>query len=200
MFEHGSLEIKKGEFAAIEGISGIGKSTLFKLLLSVYKPNEGDIYIDAEDGRYVVDKSMRKLFSYVPQGNFLMSGTLRENIAFVAPDATEEEIMEAARIACADEFISELPDGLDSTLAERGAGLSEGQVQRIAIARAILTGAPVLLLDEATSALDEATEERLLKNLRELRNVTCIIISHKKAAESICDRIVTIEDKKIVVK
>ena len=140
------------------------------------------------------------MFSYVPQGNFLLSGTLRENIAFVAPDATEEDIMRAAKIACADDFIAELPKGLDSVIAERGAGLSEGQVQRIAIARAILTGAPILLLDESTSALDEDTEARLLRNLREMQDVTCMIISHKKAAEQICDRIVTIADKQIVAR
>ena len=168
-------------------------------MLSVYSPDEGEIYIDADE-KLIVDKSLRKLFSYVPQGNFLLSGTLRENIAFVAPDATEEDIMRAARIACADDFIGELPHGLDSKIAERGAGLSEGQVQRVAIARAILSGSPVILLDEATSALDEDTEARLLKNLRELQNVTCIIISHKKAAEQICDKIVTIRDKQIINK
>ena len=199
VLERADLTVNKGEFIAIEGISGISKSTLFKLLLSVYAPDEGEIYIDAVE-KLIVDKSLRKLFSYVPQGNFLLSGTLRENIAFVAPEATDEDIMRAARIACADEFISELPQGLDATVAERGAGLSEGQVQRVAIARAILSGAPVILLDEATSALDEETEARLLKNLRELRDVTCIIISHKKAAEQICDKIVTIQDKKIISK
>ena len=200
VLEHASLTVNKGEFVAVEGISGIGKSTLFKLLLNVYQPDAGEICIDADDRKYRVDRNLRRMFSYVPQGNFLLSGTLRENIAFVAPDATEADILRAAKIACADDFIAELPHGLDSTIAERGAGLSEGQVQRIAIARAILTGAPVLLLDEATSALDEETEEKLLRNLREMKDITCIIISHKKAAEQICDKIVTISDKKTVTK
>ncbi len=198
VLEDTSLEVKKGEFIAVTGISGIGKSTLMKLLLSVYQPLKGRIYIRTSKDEYKVDKSMRKLFSYVPQGNFLLSGTLRENIAFVAPDSTEEDIMDAARVACAYDFISELPQGLDTVISERGGGLSEGQVQRVAIARALLTEAPVILLDEATSALDEATEAQLLHNLRELKNKTCIIISHKKAALSICDKTVTIENKKIV--
>lgn len=197
VLQNTSLKVQKGEFIAIEGISGIGKSTLMKLLLSVYQPISGEIYIDSDDGRYIVDKSLRKMFAYVPQGNFLLSGTLRENIAFVAPDATEQDILDAAKTACAYDFISELPKGLDTVIAERGGGLSEGQVQRVAIARALLTGAPVILLDEATSALDEATEAQLLHNLRALKNKTCIIISHKKAAERICDKTVTIRDKKI---
>lgn len=200
VLEDTSLTVEKGEFVAIEGISGIGKSTLLKLLLSVYQPQKGSITIRTSDRDYPVDRSMRKLFSYVPQGNFLLSGTLRENVAFVAPDATDEDILEAARIACADEFIAELPEGLDTVIAERGGGLSEGQVQRIAIARAILSKAPVLLLDEATSALDEDTEANLLTNLRSLKDITCIIISHKKAAERICDKIVTISDKRIICK
>ena len=200
VLEHTSLSVKKGEFVVIEGISGIGKSTLLKLLLSVYRPRKGNIVIRTDETDYPIDRNTRKLFSYVPQGNFLLSGTLRENVAFVAPDATDADIMNAAKIACADEFISELPKGLDTVIAERGGGLSEGQVQRIAIARAILSKAPVLLLDEATSALDEATEAQLLHNLREIQDVTCIIVSHKKAAEKICDKIVTIEDKQIVVR
>lgn len=199
VLDHTSLTIQKGEFVAIEGISGIGKSTLMKLLLSVYQPKAGEIYIRTPEKKYIVDKSLRKLFSYVPQGNFLLSGSLRENIAFVAPDATDEDIMRAAQIACAEEFISELPEGLDTVIAEHGGGLSEGQVQRVAIARAILTKAPVILLDEATSALDEATEISLLHNLRQLQDKTCIIISHKKAAEEICDKTVTITDKKIII-
>ncbi|WP_407383571.1 ABC transporter ATP-binding protein [Ruminococcus sp.] len=197
ILEHTSLTIRKGEFVAISGISGIGKSTLMKLLLSVYQPKDGEIIIQTDREKYQVDKSLRKLFSYVPQGNFLLSGTLRENIAFVAPDADENDIMHAAQIACAEEFIRELPQGLDTVIAEHGGGLSEGQVQRIAIARALLTRAPIILLDEATSALDEATEKQLLYNLRGLKDKTCIIISHKKAAFDICDKTVTIADKKI---
>ena len=108
--------------------------------------------------------------------------------------------MHAAHIACAEEFIKELPEGLNTVIAEHGGGLSEGQVQRVAIARAILSGAPVILLDEATSALDEATELSLLENLRELKNKTCILISHKKAAERFCDKTVTIENKKIICR
>lgn len=193
-----SLSIPKYSFTAIEGISGIGKSTLMKLLLSVYQPQQGEIYLLCDKEKTYVDKNLRSMFSYVPQGNFLLSGTLRENIAFVCPDASDDEIMSAAETACAAEFIRELPKGLDTLLTERGGGLSEGQVQRVAIARAILSKAPVILLDEATSALDEETELQLLKNLRELRDKTCIIISHKKAAEDFCDRVITIDNKKIV--
>ena len=119
--------------------------------------------------------------------------------AAIAPSIPPCQIMRAARIACAREFIAELPQGLDTVIAEHGGGLSEGQVQRVAIARAILTRAPVILLDEATSALDEATEISLLHNLRQLQDKTCIIISHKKAAEGICDKTVTIADKKIII-
>lgn len=199
VLEDTSLTISKGEFVAIEGISGIGKSTLMKLLLSVYQPKKGRIFVHTPEKEYTVDKSLRKLFSYVPQGNFLLSGTLRENIAFIAPGATDEDILNAAKIACAYDFISELPEGLDTVIAEHGGGLSEGQVQRVAIARAILTGAPIILLDEATSALDEETEIQLLHHLRKLQNKTCVIISHKKAAEQICDKVVTIADKKIII-
>lgn len=198
VLDSAALSIKKYSFTAIEGISGIGKSTLMKLLLSVYKPQQGEIYLQGKSGKIYVDKTVRPMFSYVPQGNFLLSGTLRENIAFVRPDASDEEILQAAQVACAQEFIRELPQGLDTVLTERGGGLSEGQIQRVAIARAILSGSPVILLDEATSALDEETELRLLQNLRDLQDKTCILISHKKAAENFCDRVITIDNKKIV--
>ena len=127
----------------------------------------------------------------------LFSGTVRDNIRFIKEDATDEEVSRAAKIACADTFINELPEGLDTRLGEGGRGLSEGQMQRIAVARAVLTDAPVLLLDEATSALDEETEAKLLANIRALRDKTCLIISHKQAAYAICTREWTVADGKI---
>ena len=195
-----SLSIKKGEFIVITGISGIGKSTLTKLLLDVFPVDKGEIYLEQNDGsRVVVDKNVRGMFAYVPQGNFLLSGTIRDNISFVRPEASDEEIMRAAEIACAD-FIDELPEGLDTVLGEKGTGLSEGQIQRVAIARAILCDASIIILDEATSALDEKTELKLLENIEKLKNKTCILISHKKAAYKVCGKEVRIEDKKIIVK
>lgn len=194
-----SLSIKKGEFVVITGISGIGKSTLTKLLLDVFPVTHGEIYLKQKDGsKVVVDKNVRGMFAYVPQGNFLLSGTIRDNISFVRPEASDEEIMRAAKIACAD-FINELPEGLDTVLGEKGTGLSEGQIQRVAIARAILCNASIIILDEATSALDEKTELKLLNNIDKLKNKTCILISHKKAAYQVCDKEVRIEDKKIIV-
>lgn len=197
VFDNASVTIDKGDFVAITGISGIGKSTLLKLLLGVMSPENGSIALATEDGIRQVDRGTRKLFSYVPQGNMLLSGTLRENITFMCEPKTDAEIQDAIRLSCCDEFIGELPDGLETVVGERGLGLSEGQIQRIAIARAVLYDAPILLLDEATSALDEVTEERLLKNLRELDGRTCIIITHKPAALRVCNKEIRIENKKI---
>lgn len=197
VFDNASVRIEKGDFAAITGISGIGKSTLLKLLLGVIYPESGEITLDDGITSRIVDKTTRDVFSYVPQGNLLLSGTLYENITFMSDGKTQEDIDRAIRISCADEFISELPDGLNTVIGERGMGLSEGQIQRIAIARAILFDAPILLLDEATSALDEATEEKLLRNLRALDNRTCIIITHKPAALNVCNKEIRIENRKI---
>lgn len=199
VFENASVTVEKGDFAAITGISGIGKSTLLKLLLGVMSPQEGEIRLVTDSSQRQVDRDTRKLFSYVPQGNMLLSGTLRENITFMCEGRSDEEIDRAIRLSCSDEFVSQLPDGLETVVGERGLGLSEGQIQRIAIARAILYDAPILLLDEATSALDEATEERLLKNLRALDNRTCIIITHKPAALNVCNKEIRIEDRKIKI-
>lgn len=194
VFTDADFEIRKNDFVVISGISGIGKSTLFKLLLGVLTPDGGEISVTAGGRTYPADKNTRGLFAYVPQGNLLFSGTVRDNIRFIKEDTTEEEVLRAAKIACADTFIEELPAGLDTLLGEGGSGLSEGQMQRIAVARAILTDAPVLLLDEATSALDEETEARLLSNIRALENKTCLIISHKKAAYAVCTRELTVKD------
>ena len=193
-----SFEINRGDFTAITGISGIGKSTLMKLVLGVLRPDGGEIDVNTELGTLPASAKTRRLFAYVPQGNMLLSGTVRENIAFWSENASDEEIMRAARIACADGFISELPNGLDTSIGEHGHGLSEGQAQRLAVARAILTGAPVLLLDEATSALDAGTEKQLLENLRGSGIETVIIITHKTAALEVCTKSLRIENGKVI--
>lgn len=194
-----TCSINKGDFIIISGISGIGKSTLMKLLLGVICPQKGEIYLLMENGEKIsVGKHIRSLFSYVPQGNLLLSGTIRESVSVVRPDAKDEEIIEASKIACAYDFIKELPEGLDTVIGEKGAGLSEGQVQRLAITRAVLSSAPIILLDEATSALDGETEEKLLDNIKQLNNKTCVLISHKKAAYSVCNKEFKVENKKIV--
>ena len=197
VLKNADLSIKKGDFAVIGGISGIGKSTLIKLLLGVIKPKTGEITLKTAEEDIKAGKHTRPLFSYVPQGNLLLSGTIRDAVSVVRPDAKDSEIMEAAKVCCAAEFIEKLPDGLDTYIGEKGFGLSEGQIQRLAITRAILADAPIILLDEATSALDEGTEERLLSNIKALKDKTCIIISHKRAAFDICNKHIFIENKKI---
>lgn len=188
-----NLNIEAGDFVAVTGVSGSGKSTLFQLLLGIYKPDAGSVNFlfktkSGETRRKNATRNTRKLFAYVPQGNTLFSGTLRENLCMFTEQATDEEIMEAAYIACIDEFIRELKEGLDTLIGERGMGLSEGQAQRIAVARALLSDAPVLLLDESTSALDERTEAELLKKINCLKNKTCLIVTHRRAALDICNR------------
>ena len=180
-----SCTIRKGEFVALTGTSGGGKSSLFQLLLGIYSPNAGKIAFRNGQEETAACRETRALFAYVPQGNTLFSGTLRENLAMFTDEASQEQIDEALRAACIDDLAAEV--GLDTELGERGVGISEGQAQRVAVARALLTGAPILLLDESTSALDEETEARMLKNISSMRDKTCLIVTHRKAALSICD-------------
>ena len=185
------LSIAKGEYVAFTGHSGCGKSTALMLLMGIYKPDSGMRYVALNDGsREELTSSWQRLFAYVPQGNKLMSGTVREIVSFADKSSSSDDarINEALKIACADSFIGELDNGIDTVLGERGTGLSEGQMQRIAIARAIFSEAPILVLDEATSALDDATEKKLLENLRALTDKTVIIVTHRAAALEICDR------------
>ena len=186
-----NLAISKGEYVAFTGHSGCGKSTALMLLMGIYKPDSGMRYVSLKDGtRQELTPAWHRLFAYVPQGNKLMSGTVREIVSFAdkSSDADDARINNALKIACADSFIGELDNGIDTVLGERGTGLSEGQMQRIAIARAIFSEAPVLVLDEATSALDDVTEKQLLENLRDLTDKTVIIVTHRTAALEICDR------------
>ncbi len=186
------LSLRKKEYVAFTGQSGCGKSTTLKLLTCLYPLDAGERVLVGADGTVPLTARWRRLFAYVPQGNQLMSGKVRDVVAIACPgeSVNDKKIMQALSIACADEFLPELGNGLDTELGEHGFGLSEGQTQRIAIARAIFADSPILLLDEATSALDEETERRLLQNLKGLTDKTVIIVTHRKAALSICDRVI----------
>ena len=177
--------IRRGDFVALTGISGGGKTSLFQLLLGIYKPSEGHATFILGNQAVPAGRGTRHLFAYVPQGNMLFSGTLRENLTMFTDQATDEEIKAAIKAACLEQLVAEI--GLDAVLGERGIGLSEGQGQRVAVARALLSKAPILLLDEATSALDEATEAQMLMNISAMRDKTCIIVTHRQAALAICD-------------
>ena len=196
-----SFTINKGEYVALTGHSGCGKSTALKLLMCIYKLDGGERFITYNDGTtHELNSEYHRLFAYIPQGNQLMSGTVRDIVSFAdkSQSDNDEKIMKALEIACAGEFISGLENGIDTLLGERGAGLSEGQMQRIAVARAIFSDSPVLLLDESTSALDQKSEEQLLKNLREMTDKTVIIITHRPAALEICDRILNFTENGVV--
>ncbi len=188
-----------GEIVALIGPSGEGKTTMIRLVLGLVRPQEGNVTITTRNGVSVqANADSRHLFAYVPQGNTILSGTIAENMRMVKEDATDEEIIEALKVACAWEFIEKLPDGIDSVVRERGRGLSEGQAQRIAIARAILRDAPILLLDEATSALDVQTERQVLKSIvHERPNKTCIVTSHRPSVLNLCRRVYRVVEKQV---
>lgn len=196
-----NARIQKGEIVCLTGASGSGKSTLFKLLLKVYRPLSGKTVLcgDFENGEMPLTPQDRALFAYVPQGKFLFSGTIYENLTFFTNETEkdlETRLKQAIETACA-QFVWDLPQGLQTPLNEGGAGLSEGQMQRLAVARAILSNRPILLLDEATSALDGETEIRLLENIRALKDKTCFIVTHRPAALSIADRVLHLEKGEI---
>lgn len=190
VLSHLDLKIRKGEYVAFTGPSGCGKSTVLKLLMCLYPVDSGARYVLSDAGEQVLTAGWRELFAYVPQGNQLMNGTIREVVTFgEATDASRDaDIHRALKIACAEQFVQNLKDGLDTMLGERGTGLSEGQMQRIAIARAIYSDRPILLLDEATSALDEVTEKELLRNLRDMTDQTVIIVTHRPAVLEVTDQ------------
>ncbi len=193
-----NLEFAIGSRVCITGESGSGKSSFFKLLLSVYAPTEGNFYKRTQSGeKHSFTAEDRRLFAYVPQGNFLFSGTIRENLCFFSGDDApkDERLYAALETACAD-FVYDLPMRLDTPLHERGGGLSEGQVQRLAVARALLSERKILLLDEATSALDGETEKKLLENLAKA-NRTCIIVTHRPAALEGADVILHVQDGRV---
>lgn len=193
------LVAKPGEIVALVGPSGEGKTTLIRLILGLVRPQEGRAVITAANGREMpLNADTRHLFAYVPQGNTILSGTLAENLRMVREDATDEQIIEALKTACAWDFVSKMPEGIYSPIGERGRGLSEGQAQRIAIARAILRDAPILLLDEATSALDVATERQVLRSIiTNHPNKTCIVTTHRPTVLNMCQRVYRVMDTRV---
>ena len=199
-----SMKVEKGDYIALTGHSGCGKSTTIKLLMSLYPLDEGECNILTSKGKEPMTSEWRRLFAYVPQGNHLVCGTIRELVAFADKEKMnqEDKIREALEISCAWEFVSELEDGIDTMLGEKGQGLSEGQMQRLAIARAIFSECPILLLDEATSALDEMTERTVLDNLKSMTDKSVLIVTHRMKALEICNKVahyteqgVTIQEK-----
>lgn len=188
-----------GEIVALIGPSGEGKTTMLRMILGLLHPNQGTAQLVTQDGETVpIHADTRRYFSYVPQGNTLMSGTIADNLRVVKENATEEEIKQALETACAWEFVQKMPDGIHSLLGTRGRGVSEGQAQRISIARAVLRDAPILLLDEATSALDVATERQVLRNIMHRHpNKTCIVTTHRPSVLNLCQRIYRVIDTKV---
>jgi len=190
-----SFEIPANKNVGIVGTSGTGKTTFIRLLLSLISPDKGSLtYIDDKNNEYTASVATRSFISYVPQGNTLMSGTIRSNLLCGNKNATDEQMWQALEFADAKRFVEKSANGLDTIINEGALGISEGQAQRIAIARALLRDKPVLILDEATSALDEKTEARIFERLTKQLNKTCFIITHRRSMLSYCDMILEIAD------
>lgn len=201
VLDKASFSIDKGDYVAITGSSGCGKTTMLKIFMGIYEPSDGTAGVVLKDGSIISMSHMRHMSAYVPQGNLLMCGTVRNVITFgvqqaACKDMSREEIDRldnAIHLACAD-FVYELPQKLDTLLGEKGAGLSEGQMQRLAIARALYADCPVLIMDEATSALDARTETELLDNLRKLKDKTILLVTHRPKALEICNKELVFEN------
>lgn len=190
---------KPGEIVALVGPSGEGKTTMIRLILGLIRPDSGQSFLRASNGREIeMNAETRHLFAYVPQGNTILSGTIAENMRMVKEDADDEEIIQALKISCAWDFVKNIPDTINAKIGERGRGFSEGQAQRIAIARAVLRDAPVLLLDEATSALDVTTERKVLRNIIQQKpNKTCIVTTHRPSVLNMCQRVYRVMETKV---
>lgn len=201
VFAGASLEVHPRETIALVGPSGEGKTTMLRLMLALIPAQAGKAFLRAGiEDTMEIGPSTRRLFSYVPQGNTMFSGTIAENMRNVKPDATDEEIIEALKLACAWEFVEKLPEQIHSKVLERGGGFSEGQAQRLSIARALLRKSPLLLLDEATSALDVATERRVLRNImKDEYPRTCIVTTHRPTVLEACTRVYLIRNKQCEV-
>ena len=194
-----NFKAEPGEIAALVGPSGQGKTTMIRLMLGLVTPQKGTAGIITEKNTFIPGNAdIRRYFSYVPQGNTILSGTVAENMRIVKEDATDEEIISCLKTACAWEFIERMPQGINNPVGERGRGLSEGQAQRLAIARALLRDAPVLLLDEATSALDVATEREVLSNIMgDHAERTCIVTTHRPSVLTMCSRVYGVMEKEV---
>jgi ABC-type bacteriocin/lantibiotic exporter with double-glycine peptidase domain len=196
--EDGDFRADSGEIVSIIGPSGEGKTTLLRLLLGIVTPQGGTLTVQSADGTTVpISAATRPLFAYVPQGNTLFSGTVAENLRLLRPDATDAELREALRLACADEFVDRLPLQLDTPVREQG-NFSEGQLQRLCIARALLSDAPILLMDECTSALDADTERQVLQNILSTQKARiCIVTTHRTSVQNISQRVYAIRGNRI---
>lgn len=200
VFDCASLEAHPHEIIGLVGPSGEGKTTMMRILLSLAVPQGGGAIFESGSDSVELSPATRRLIAYVPQGNTMMSGTIAENMRNVCPEATDEDIIEVLKLACAWEFVSKLPDGINSEIKERGGGFSEGQAQRLSIARALLRRSPILLLDEATSALDIATERRVLRSIMQDNYPrTCIVTTHRPTVLNLCSRVYAIREKKCVI-
>lgn len=195
VFQHADVVANPGEIVALVGPSGEGKTTMIRLLLGLINTKSGNASIKDINGvSCKISSATRRFFAYVPQGNTIFSGTIAENMRMVKQDATDAEIVEALKAACAYDFVNKLPDKINSKVGERGSGFSEGQAQRLSIARALIRKSPILLLDEATSALDVFTERQVLRNIMNMGYArTCIVTTHRPSVLTMCDKVYKID-------